>query len=1289
MRRGQKKKIRKAGGRKLRNKKKTAPQSVSEVSKKVKKVESLEKKVKKQLAKETNIIKSNEVKELKKLEAKIVRYKKKIDTIGLGAKAGENYIKAMNRKKQLKGKATSTLKLQPKPLTQNETDLLRGAKKSIRNYEKDPSKLTANQIKNWEKKVELESELEKKAYKYLQIKKAQRLLKPKVKIVYQQQNAKFNVSKTKGTINFEGGELPTLKEIQNTADSLVGKLTKGLKNGDKYKIYMVNENTGKTFGSTWITKGSDFEEEMGIDFMESVETTNEGNETGSQFDIYIDTAGSPNGGRGKQVLRNDLIYTKQSILKINNDDELCLGRAIVIQKAMWENHPKVAQIKKGRKIQDELTHQLYSQCGVEEKTADLDIVKQFEEALDISITIIDLQANLSMIYPNTDSEEYIPKDKNVYVLKNMNHYDLISEAKIQAFFSTNKYCSKCKTPYNGSHKCKSTCNICWGDCDSEECFGDKKVRKPDWRNCDSCNRNFPTSKCFIGHKETACAKWWKCSDCNKCFSERVYPRMKHICNEYKCCSCNKVVEPNHKCYMLPKPIKEPTTKYIYFDYEAEQSEGIHNVMYGIAMYNDSDEVFEFEDNDSFCEWLFTEEHKGYSVIAHNGRGYDFQFILRWIYTKSAYKPFVIYAGSKVMTFSVGQGMDIRFVDSLNFLTMRLADFPKTFGITEMKKGYFPHFFNIPENYDYVGEIPDKHFFGANAMTSTGKATFSKWWKARKDEKYIWDERKEMKEYCISDTAILKEGCKIFRKTYLDISGIDPFKYTTIASVCMAIFRANHIIDDFQDRYYEAKEIAQELEKEDRKLYMEDFNEEIYQQVFKEKKIAIFDYEEQKFMRKSFFGGRTNAIKLLHTFKGTEVGKYADITSLYPSVNYYDEYPVGHPEKLTEGFDLTLDSYKLAIVDCYVIPPNDLYFPVLPTKGEKLMFDLLAKRGVWTSVELKLALEKGYKIKEIYEVWNWELTTTDLFRPYVAKFLKIKQESSGFPDWVKCELDKEKYIKNYLEGQGIQLDRKKIKKNKGMRAVAKLCLNSLWGKFGQRLNMAKTEMTDKPARFSEIMFNEKYCNQSFNVIDENRIEVNYKMKDDYVENSATTNIAIATFTTSHARKRLYWGLNKLDRQVLYHDTDSLVYKYDCMNPAHKSIELGDYLGDWTDELEGVNMVGTFCGAGPKNYSYETDDGEFHTKIKGFTLNWDAVQKLNHDSMIDLIKRREEDIDKEDYQVEYNMITRNKTNKIIESVKMKKQYNFCYDKRVIEEDGDSVDTYPVGFIKNKKLYLNVGK
>lgn len=47
------------------------------------------------------------------------------------------------------------------------------------------------------------------------------------------------------------------------------------------------------------------------------------------------------------------------------------------------------------------------------------------------------------------------------------------------------------------------------------------------------------------------------------------------------------------------------------------------------------------------------------------------------------------------------------------------------------------------------------------------------------------------------------------------------------------------------------------------------------------------------------------------------------------------------------------------------------------------------------------------------------------------------------------------------------------------------------------------------------------------------------------------------------------MDKLGRSVLYHDTDSIVYVIDGMNDP----PLGNFLGDFTDELEG-DTISTF-------------------------------------------------------------------------------------------------------------------
>ena len=80
------------------------------------------------------------------------------------------------------------------------------------------------------------------------------------------------------------------------------------------------------------------------------------------------------------------------------------------------------------------------------------------------------------------------------------------------------------------------------------------------------------------------------------------------------------------------------------------------------------------------------------------------------------------------------------------------------------------------------------------------------------------------------------------------------------------------------------------------------------------------------------------------------------------------------------------------------------------------------------------------------------STDTLFKGYIRRFMKIKLESSSYNFKTKEEEDSFKArIKDSLD-----IDVEKFEFNAGLRSIAKLCLNSLWGKFGQRNNMSQTK-----------------------------------------------------------------------------------------------------------------------------------------------------------------------------------------------------------------------------------------
>ncbi|CAG2257249.1 unnamed protein product [Mytilus edulis] len=102
----------------------------------------------------------------------------------------------------------------------------------------------------------------------------------------------------------------------------------------------------------------------------------------------------------------------------------------------------------------------------------------------------------------------------------------------------------------------------------------------------------------------------------------------------------------------------------------------------------------------------------------------------------------------------------------------------------------------------------------------------------------------------------------------------------------------------------------------------------------------------------------------------------------------------------------------------------------------------------------------------------------------------------------------------------------------------------------------------------------------------------------------TNIFLATFTTSWARLKLNDVLDQLKENVLYHDTDSVIY---TERRNAQTLSLRDYLGDFTDELEG-HYIEEFVSGGPKHYAYRRSDGQEVCKVRGFSLNYENQNSL---------------------------------------------------------------------------------
>ena len=496
----------------------------------------------------------------------------------------------------------------------------------------------------------------------------------------------------------------------------------------------------------------------------------------------------------------------------------------------------------------------------------------------------------------------------------------------------------------------------------------------------------------------------------------------------------------------------------------------------------------------------------------------------------------------------------------------------------------------------------------------------------------------------------------------------------------------------------------------------------------------FTPKEHLQLRNAYTGGRTNAISLMEEFKEKHSrGGYLDFCSLYPYVLKYNRYPVGHPERIVENFLPLLErrcirgkkceifdthecilthkySPYFGIIMCTILPPKKLFFPVLPLRvNGKLMFPLCREcaekerqnigctcedekrqiTGTWCTPEINVALAVGYRIVSTNEVLTWadseEIDPNTgfggLFTGYVNMFLKMKTEASGFPREVKSEKQKDEYIQRYLEKEQVALEKERIQKNPGLRSIGKLALNSFYGKFGQRTNMKKTVfITDYSDLYKHLSDITKVV-QDFHVLDENMVVLEYINNPELMESDSKTNVNIASFCTSYARLRLWRTLFRLDRRVLYHDTDSVIFTY---SPWEWKPETGEFLGELTDELTCKELgcpgcltghwIVDFISCGPKNYAFKTNTGEVVCKVRGFSLNYNASQTINLKSMKDSLIAWKNKAEGPDLVTVKSMILRKKLTAVIYTSIMPKKYSVVYNKRVVTED---LKTIPYGF------------
>ena len=268
-----------------------------------------------------------------------------------------------------------------------------------------------------------------------------------------------------------------------------------------------------------------------------------------------------------------------------------------------------------------------------------------------------------------------------------------------------------------------------------------------------------------------------------------------------------------------------------------------------------------------------------------------------------------------------------------------------------------------------------------------------------------------------------------------------------------------------------------------------------------------DLELDSEIRQAYKGAFTY-VKDTETGKEQKEGLVFDVNSLYPSVMYYEQMPYGAPIKfygkykpdkcypyyfqiLTCSFEL-----KKGMLPTIQLKNNLAFIPteyVKSSKGELITMCM-------TCTDLELFFEH-YNVYDLEYHAGYKFKATDkLFKEFIDYWIAIKNEST-------------------------------INGNAGMRTIAKLMLNNLYGKFASR-----------PTGFSKIPYFENG-------------EVKYRLSEE--EERTMMYVPIGAAITAYARAKTIRSAQANYDRFIYADTDSLHLKGTEMpdNIEIDSVKLG--------------------------------------------------------------------------------------------------------------------------------------
>jgi len=321
-------------------------------------------------------------------------------------------------------------------------------------------------------------------------------------------------------------------------------------------------------------------------------------------------------------------------------------------------------------------------------------------------------------------------------------------------------------------------------------------------------------------------------------------------------------------------------------------------------------------------------------------------------------------------------------------------------------------------------------------------------------------------------------------------------------------------------------------------------------------------EVAKNIRSGYTGGAVD-MYIPEAPKGIKIKAY-DVNSLYPSQMESQLMPIG---MLTyfNGNILNIDENAFGFFYVKITAPDEIKHPILQTRVKVNGINkTIAPIGTWEDMLFSQEMYNAMKVGYTFEVlWGYTFKSENVFKDYV----------------------------NFLYNLRL-----KYPKTDPMNFIAKILLNSLYGRFGMNDNfediniIQKDYLADFKNKFLNIITSETKLDDYFMVETKNSVNI---LEND--ESTHNINVAIAAAITAYARIHMSQFKNNPNFNLYYFYTDSIYTD----SEIDKSFIDPKILGKL--KLEYVCDKAIFLT--PKVYCLLTTSGDFIFKIKGLTKNVD--------------------------------------------------------------------------------------